>query len=100
MPVSTVYACVKIISEDVAKLRPSPDRKGKAGRRVAVTDHPVAALLRRPNGQQSWFDFCQQMCRRKGRKARERQRKPRLRWRSTAQGRIPPRRQGAPSALA
>ena len=33
MQVSTVYAYVKIISEDVAKLRPSLYRKGKDGRR-------------------------------------------------------------------
>jgi hypothetical protein len=61
MQVSAVYACVKIISEDVAKFRPALFRKGKDGKRVAITDHPVAQLLRRPNSQQSWFDFCQQM---------------------------------------
>jgi HK97 family phage portal protein len=61
MQVSAVYTCVKIISEDVAKLRPALFRKGKDGKRVPVTDHPVAQLLRRPNSQQSWFDFCQQL---------------------------------------
>jgi hypothetical protein len=61
MQASAVYACVKIISEDVAKSRPALFRKGNDGKRVAVTDHPVARLLRRPNSQQSWFDFCQQV---------------------------------------
>jgi HK97 family phage portal protein len=60
MQVTSVMACVAIISEDVAKLAPRLYRRTASGREE-VTDHPVARLLRRPNGWQTWFEFCEQM---------------------------------------
>jgi len=57
MGVSAVYACVKIIASDIAKLRPTLYRRLGADRRQVVTDHPVAAILRRPNRVQTWYDF-------------------------------------------
>lgn len=60
MTVSTVYRCVKIRSQDVARCRPrlvsSVD-----GVDVEITDHPIARLLRRPNRIQTWFEFSEQM---------------------------------------
>ena len=61
MTVSTVYTCVTIRSRDVARCTPSLYREDKDGSRETVTNHPVAKLLRRPNRQQTWFEFCQQM---------------------------------------
>jgi HK97 family phage portal protein len=71
MRCSTVFACVNIISEDVARAepklyRPLPDRTLSDGRkapggREQVTDHPLAKLFRRPNRVQDWFQFAGMM---------------------------------------
>lgn len=61
MTVSTVYTCVTIRSRDVARCAPSLYREAADGSRTPVTDHPVSRLLRRPNRQQTWFEFAQQM---------------------------------------
>src|SRR5260221_10358130 len=46
---SAVYACVKVLSEDVAKL-PLRVRKRLAGGGWAIaSDHPLTGLLRSPN---------------------------------------------------
>lgn len=59
--VSTVNACVAILSEDVAKLPVHVYRKKSDGGREIVEDHPVENLLHRPNGFQSRFEFIEQM---------------------------------------
>ncbi len=61
MSVSTVYACVSIRSEDVARCKPTLYRSKTDGSREMVIDHPVARLLRRPNRLQTWFEFVEQM---------------------------------------
>jgi len=65
---TAVMACVRILSEDVSKMTPRLYRrfdKGihKKGARdlIGVTDHPLAALLHRPNDWQTWPEFCRQM---------------------------------------
>lgn len=49
MRVAVVYACVRVIAEDLAKLRPKLWRKLPDGGREEATDHPLHAILRRPN---------------------------------------------------
>jgi HK97 family phage portal protein len=62
MAVSSVYACVTIISQDVARCTPRLFRVDPATRkRELVTDHPVAKFFRAPNPYQTWFEFCEQM---------------------------------------
>ena len=67
MRASAVFACVNIISEDIARAepklyRPKPDRVLEDGRTVPggreqVKDHPLARLFRRPNRVQDWYQF-------------------------------------------
>ena len=57
----TVYACVTIRSQDVARCSPYLYRLKPDGSEEIVTDHPVAKLLKRPNRQQTWFEFAEQM---------------------------------------
>lgn len=59
--VPTVWACVSIRAEDVARCAPSLYRPLPDGSRELVADHPVARLFRRPNNLQTWFEFCEQM---------------------------------------
>jgi len=71
MRCSAVFACVNIISEDIARAeaklyRSLPDRTIDGGRkapggREQVTDHPLARLFRRPNRVQDWFQFAGMM---------------------------------------
>ena len=61
MGVSTVYACVRRRAIDVARCRPSLYRVNQDGSRSIVPDHPVQELFTRPNRQQNWFEFCEQM---------------------------------------
>lgn len=49
MRVSTVYACVRVISEDIAKLPVTLWRERKDGGREEATDHPLHAILRQPH---------------------------------------------------
>ncbi|TMI98464.1 MAG: phage portal protein [Alphaproteobacteria bacterium] len=61
--VSTVYACVSIRSKDVARCTPRL-LKANAPRSqtpIKAKDHAVAALLKRPNWIQTWFEFAYQM---------------------------------------
>jgi len=65
---TAVMACVRVLSEDVSKMTPRLYRrfdKGihKKGAReaVEVTDHPLAALLHRPNDWQTWPEFCRML---------------------------------------
>jgi HK97 family phage portal protein len=61
--VATVFACVRVISEDVAKLPLMLHRRLPGGGREQATDHPLYAKLHdRPNGWQTsyeWREFMQ-----------------------------------------
>jgi len=59
--VPTVYACVSIRAEDVARCTPRLYRPLADGSREPVKDHPVARLFKRPNAIQNWFEFAEQM---------------------------------------
>jgi len=59
--VPTVYACVSIRAEDVARCTPRLYRPLPDGSREPVKDHPVARLFKRPNAIQNWFEFAEQM---------------------------------------
>lgn len=49
MRVPAVYACVRVVAEDIAKLQPHVWRKRADGGREEATDHPLHQILRRPN---------------------------------------------------
>lgn len=57
---SAVFACVSIISSDLAKLPARVLKTRPDGGTEAVPEHPVARLLNRPNGYQTRVDFVQQ----------------------------------------
>jgi HK97 family phage portal protein len=71
MRCSAVFACVNIISEDIARAepklyRPLPDRviagdRKAPGGREQVKDHFIARLFRRPNRVQDWYQFASMM---------------------------------------
>lgn len=61
MAVSAVYACVAIRAKDVARCTPRLFVPNKDGGRDLIKDHIVAKLFARPNRQQTWFEFWQQM---------------------------------------
>lgn len=61
MSVSTVYACVTIRSQDMARCTPKLYRPKADGSREVVTDHWIAKLLKKPNRQQTWFEWMEQM---------------------------------------
>lgn len=52
----TVYACVRRLSEDLAKLPINIRRKTSKGWKVA-DKHPLVGLLRKPNGWQTTFEL-------------------------------------------
>lgn len=65
---AAVMACVRILAEDVSKMTPGlfkriDNGKHKLGERVplGIKDHPLAAVLHRPNDWQTWPEFCRQM---------------------------------------
>ena len=61
MAVSAVYACVTIRSQDVARCRPRLFyEKPKSGTREQIFEHDVVELFKKPNSQQTWFEFCEQ----------------------------------------
>ena len=55
--VATVYGCIKARSEDLAKVPLRLRRRMTGGGAEAADDHPVTALLRRPNGYMTSFVF-------------------------------------------
>jgi HK97 family phage portal protein len=57
---SAVTACVGAISSTMASLPAYVYRQTEAGRMLA-DDHPVSALLRRPNERQTWPDWLEWM---------------------------------------
>ena len=58
---SPTYACVTVRGQDVARCRPMLVKSNSRGRKIEVTDHPVARFLRRPNDRQTWFEFAEQL---------------------------------------
>lgn len=57
---SAVYACVRVVSEDVAKLPLILYRRRADGGKDRATDHPLYRMMHdRPNGWQTSFDFRQ-----------------------------------------
>jgi HK97 family phage portal protein len=62
MRVATVMACVRVCSEDVAKLPPRVYRLvGADGTRREAKDHFLYRIFRKPNAWQTWFEFCEMM---------------------------------------
>jgi HK97 family phage portal protein len=57
MTVPAVYACVRILSQDVARCTPTLYERQKDGSRAVLSNHPISRLLRRPNRAQTWFEF-------------------------------------------
>jgi HK97 family phage portal protein len=53
---SSVYACIRVLSEDIAKLPLNLYQRLDRGRR-RVTDHWLAALMEQPNPWQTGFEF-------------------------------------------
>lgn len=67
---TAVMACVTVLSNDVSKMTPALKKwlkvtvGGVDRRKVVVVqsnEDPFAALLKRPNGWQTWPEFCRQM---------------------------------------
>jgi HK97 family phage portal protein len=61
MGVSTVYACVNRLATDLARCTPRLYTLKDDGTKQYVTDHPILAIFKRPNAQQTWFEFAWQM---------------------------------------
>ncbi|WP_193171264.1 phage portal protein [Nisaea nitritireducens] len=57
MCVSAVYACVRVIAEDVGKLPLNLWRRRKDGGRDPATDHPLYGILKRPNQHMTMQSF-------------------------------------------
>jgi len=54
---SAVYGAVRVLSEDVAKIKPFLFKKRADGSRDIVTDHWLAKLFRQPNDWMTGWDF-------------------------------------------
>lgn len=61
LQVTTFLSCVSILAEDVAKLPARVYKLNDKGGREIQANHPLDALLRRPNDYQSSFEFFEQM---------------------------------------
>ncbi|MTK11875.1 MAG: phage portal protein [Clostridiaceae bacterium] len=61
MACDAVMACVSLLTEDVAKLKPKLMRELPNLKRVPARDLPLFALLRRPNDWQTWQEFATMM---------------------------------------
>lgn len=57
MQVSAVYACVSILSYDIAKLGASIFRGERLGKRQKAKDHYLFPLFRQPAPWLTWFEF-------------------------------------------
>lgn len=60
MTVSAVYGCTDRLSTDLALCTPAIRKKLDDGSKVTV-EHPLNTLLKRPNRQQTWFEFKRQI---------------------------------------
>jgi HK97 family phage portal protein len=58
MQVSAVFACVSILSYDLAKLGASIFRGERRGKRQKATNHFLHPLLKNPASWLTWFEFC------------------------------------------
>jgi HK97 family phage portal protein len=58
MQVSSVFACVSILSYDLAKLGATIFRGERKGKRQKATEHPLYGLLKQPAPWLTWFEFC------------------------------------------
>lgn len=56
---ATVLACVSVVSSSLASLPVYVYRGTSKGGRAEAPDHPVAALLRRPNARLAWCDLAE-----------------------------------------
>lgn len=61
MTVSPVYACVNRLSTDLSRCTPRLYTRNDDGTRAYIEEHPLLDLFRRPNAQQTWFEFAWQM---------------------------------------
>ena len=62
MRCAAVFACIRVVSEDVAKLPLVIYRRSESGMKEPATDHPLYALFRaRPNRWQSTFEWLEMM---------------------------------------
>jgi HK97 family phage portal protein len=61
LQVSTVMACVSLLSEDLAKLPVHVYARQKNGGKEIVDNHPLERLFRTPNGWQTRFEFHEMM---------------------------------------
>lgn len=59
--ISAVYACVRVLSEDAAKLPLAVFEPLDGGGRVKATDSPAHQVLRRPNDAMTGFDLRETM---------------------------------------
>ena len=57
--ISTVHACIDVISSALAALPPRVKNLESMGGATLPFDNPLAAIFRRPNPWQSWPDFIQ-----------------------------------------
>jgi len=57
MRVSAVYSCVRVISEDGAKLQPQVWLEAEDGTRAPAKSHALYSILRRPNRHMSTVSF-------------------------------------------
>ena len=57
MRVATIYACVRIISEDIGTLPLHIKMRTDSGKGKVQNGHPVARLMRRPNPYMNGIDF-------------------------------------------
>lgn len=60
MRVAAVFSCVRVLSESIAALPLILYRRTKDGGKERATDHPLSALIKRPNGWQTRFEFLEQ----------------------------------------
>jgi HK97 family phage portal protein len=61
MSVATVMACVRVSSEDPAKLPVNVYRKKQDGSRTPAKEHFLYRILQKPNEWQTWFEFMEFM---------------------------------------
>ncbi len=61
LKVLVYYACIRVISEDIAKIPFSVYKKTGENSKAEEPTHPVYKLLIQPNSEMSWYSFCETM---------------------------------------
>jgi HK97 family phage portal protein len=61
MRLAVLYACIMVISQDLAKVPLMMFRRTANGGRVRVTDHPIIQLLRQPTRSMNGVDWKQRL---------------------------------------